>query len=127
MIDSIPVFDRRAVFVIDVQKYLIAGPDAVSDALEVSQAIGDVLESIRQHNNLALLNNFDSSRRTKIFFVQHYDKDPNDPLHKGKSTWELEFNPREDDDAESLVSKDVRKYILPDTILSFLSVDAHQD
>jgi hypothetical protein len=127
MTDSTPVFDRRTVFVIDVQKYLIAGPDAVPDALEVRQAIGDVLESTRQHNNLALLNNLDSSRKTKIVFVQHDDKDPNDPLHKGKPTWELEFNPREDDDAESLVSKDVRKYILPDTILSFLSVDAHQD
>jgi hypothetical protein len=86
MADSIPVFDRRAVFVIDVQKYLIAGPDAVPDALEVRQAIGDVLESIRQHNNLALLNNLDPSRKTKIVFVQHDDKDPNDPLHKGKPT-----------------------------------------
>ncbi|CAG8597116.1 6431_t:CDS:10, partial [Scutellospora calospora] len=59
-------------FVIDVQKYLIEGPDAVPDALE------------------------------------HDDKDPQDPLHKGKPTWELEFNPRKDDDAEMLVSKDVR-------------------
>jgi nicotinamidase-related amidase len=109
MTDSIPVFDRRAVFVIDVQKYLISGPDAVSDAPEVRQAIGDILESIRRHNDLAQLNNLDSFRRTKIVFVQHDDKDLHDPLHKGKSTWQLEFNPRENDDAESLVSKDVRE------------------
>jgi hypothetical protein len=120
------IFERRAVFVIDVQKHLITGPDAVPDALEVRQVISDILKSVRERNGMARLNDT-SSRKTKIVFVQHDDKDPNDPLHKGKSTWELEFNPREDDDAESLVSKDVRMYILPNTMLSFLSVDAHQD
>jgi len=125
MTDSSPIFDRRAVFVIDVQKHLIAGPDAVPDALEVRQAIGDMLESIRHHNDLAQLNNNDSSRRTKIVFVQHDDKDPHDPLYKGKPTWELEFNPRIDDDAEVLVSKDVREFILTsnyDGILSSPSI-----
>jgi hypothetical protein len=106
MTDLSPVFKRRAVFVIDVQKHLIAGPDAVPDALEVRQAISDILESVRQRNDID-----ESSRKTKIVFVQHDDKDPNDPLQKGKPTWELEFNPRKEDDAEVLVSKDVRKSI----------------
>jgi hypothetical protein len=105
MTDSSPIFDRRAVFVIDVQKYLIAGPDAVPDALQVRQAIGGILESIRRHND----NN--ASMKTKIAFVQHDDKDPHDPLHNGKPTWELEFNPRVNDDTEVLVSKDVREYL----------------
>lgn len=102
MTDLNPLFARWAVFVIDVQKHLIEGPDAVPDALEVRKAISDIIGSIRQHND-------SSSRKTKIVFVQHDDKDPQDPLHKGKTTWELEFNPRKDDDAEMVVSKDVRK------------------
>lgn len=110
-------FARRAVFVIDVQRYLIAGPDAVPDAVEVRHAINEKLESIRQHNDST-----EASSKTKIVFVQHDDKDPSDPLHKGKPTWELEFKPRKDDDAEVLVSKDVRKFIdhPNQTVLSFL-------
>jgi hypothetical protein len=116
MTDLNPVFERRALFVIDVQKYLIAGPDAVPGALEVRQAIGDILESVRQRND-----SDESSRKTKIVFVQHDDKDSNDPLHKGKHTWELEFSPREDDNAELLVSKDVREsYLYPKTVPVFL-------
>jgi hypothetical protein len=106
MTDPNPVFERRAVFVIDVQKYLIAGPDAVPDASEVRQAISDILKSTRQRNDSDV-----SSPKTKIVFVQHDDKDPNDPLHKGMPTWELEFSPRKGDSAEVLVSKDVRKSI----------------
>jgi hypothetical protein len=91
--------------VIDVQKYLIEGPDAVPDALDVRQAISDILGAVRQRNDLIK----ESSRKTKIVFVQHDDKDPQDPLHKGKPTWELEFNPRKNNDAEVLVSKNVRE------------------
>ena len=101
-----PVFESQAVFVIDVQQGLIAGPDAVPDALEVRQAVHNIIERIRQHNDTAQLNN-ESSGRIKIVFVQHNDKDPHDPLYKGKSTWELMFSPRKDDDAELLVFKDV--------------------
>jgi nicotinamidase-related amidase len=108
MTDSIPNFGRLAVFVIDVQKYLISGPDAVPDALEIRQAISNTLESVRQHNDLVELEPHESARKTRIIFVQHDDKDPHDPLHKGKPTWELEFSPRKDDDTEVFVSKDVR-------------------
>lgn len=111
MTDAAPLFDRRVLFVIDVQKYLIAGPDAVPDAPNIRQAISDILKSTRQQNDLAQLKSNESSRRTKIVFVQHDDKDPHDPLHKGKPTWELEFVPRKDDDAEVLVSKNVREYL----------------
>lgn len=101
-----PVFQSQALFVIDVQQGLIAGPEAVPDALEVRQAIHDVLESVRHHNDTAQLNN-KSCKRVKIVFVQHNDKDPEDPIYKGKPTWELMFSPRENDDAERLVFKDV--------------------
>ncbi|KAI7475406.1 hypothetical protein KC351_g10097 [Hortaea werneckii] len=101
-----PVFKSRAPFVIDVQQDLIAGPEAVPDAVEVHQAIHDVLEPVRHHNDTAQLNN-KLSKRVKIVFAQHNDKDPEDPMYKGKSTWELTFSPREDDDAERLVFKDV--------------------
>lgn len=113
MADQTSLFECRALFVIDVQKGLIEGPDAVPDALEVRQAISDILKSIREHNDLAQLNN-ESSQRMRIIFVQHNDQDPDDPLHKGKPTWELMFNPREDDDAELLVSKDVGESITKD-------------
>jgi hypothetical protein len=108
MTDSNPHFGRLAVFVIDVQKYLISGPDAVPDASQIRQAISDTLESVRQHNDLVEPKPHGSARKTRIIFVQHDDKDPNDSLYKGKPIWELEFNPRKDDDAEVLVSKDVR-------------------
>ncbi|KAI7189207.1 hypothetical protein KC343_g11601 [Hortaea werneckii] len=101
-----PVFQSRALFVIDVQQGLIAGPESVPDAVEVRQAIHDVLESVRHHNDIAQLNS-KLSKRVKIVFVQHNDRDPEDPMYKGKSTWELIFSPREDDDAECLVFKDV--------------------
>jgi hypothetical protein len=125
MTDPQGIFDCRAVFVIDVQKYLIEGPDAVPDALEVRQAIGGILRSLRQHNDLT-----GSSRnsKTKIIFVQHDDKDPHDPLYRGKPTWELEFSPRKYDDAEILVSKDVREFILSENGGAiFFSVEAHQN
>jgi len=104
MTDSGASFERRAVFVIDVQRYLITGPDAVPDAMEVRQAVSDILKSTRQRND-----DHESRQKTKIVFVQHDDKDPEDPLYRGKPTWELEFNPRKNDVAEVLVSKDVRK------------------
>lgn len=108
MTDPTPIFKSQAFFVIDVQQGLIAGPEAVPDALEIRQAISDILESIRQHNdNVAQLKNKSSRKKIRIVFVQHNDKDPNDPLHKGKPTWELTFSPRKDDEAELLVSKDV--------------------
>jgi len=107
MTDSNPRFGRLAFFVIDVQKHLVSGPDAVPDALEIRQAINDTLESVRQHNDRVELEPHESARKTRIIFVQHDDKDPDDPLYKGKPTWELEFDPRKDDNAEALVSKDV--------------------
>ncbi|KAI6845650.1 putative ATP binding protein [Hortaea werneckii] len=48
-----------------------------------------------------------SSRKIRIVFVQHNDKDPDDPIYEGKPTWELMFSPRKDDGAELLVFKDV--------------------
>ncbi|KAI7345691.1 hypothetical protein KC320_g8238 [Hortaea werneckii] len=101
-----PVFQSQALFVIDVQQGLITGPEAVPDAIQVRQAIHDVLESVRHHNDTVQRNN-KSSKRIRIFFAQHNDKDPDDPMYKGKPTWELMFSPRKDDDAEILVFKDV--------------------
>lgn len=107
-----PVFQSQALFVIDVQQGLITGPEAVPDAIQVRQAIHDVLESVRHHNDTVQRNN-KSSKRIRIFFVQHNDKDPDDPMYKGKPTWELMFSPRKDDDAEILVFKDVGTSCFP--------------
>ncbi|KAI6802937.1 hypothetical protein KC332_g9566 [Hortaea werneckii] len=115
-----PVFKSRAPFVIDVQQGLIAGPEAVPDAVEVHQAIHDVLESVRHHNDTAQLNN-KLSKRVKIVFAKHNDKDPEDPMYKGKSTWELTFSPREDDDAERLVFKDVGTSFFPSPKVKLVS------
>ncbi|GAB1733775.1 hypothetical protein NU195Hw_Modified_536t1 [Hortaea werneckii] len=79
------IFQSQALFVIDVQQGLIAGPKAVPDAVEVRQAIHNVLESVRHHNDTAQLKN-ESSKRVRIVFVQHNDKDPEDPMYKGRPT-----------------------------------------
>jgi len=104
------VFQSRALFVIDVQQGLIAGPAAVPDAVEVRQAIHDLLESVRHHNDTSQLKDR-SSRKIRIVFVQHNDKDPDDPIYEGKPTWELMFSPRKDDGAELLVFKDVGTFV----------------
>ncbi|THY72586.1 hypothetical protein D6C94_06597 [Aureobasidium pullulans] len=98
---------RTALFVVDVQEGIANATDGVPDAEQIKQAISSVINLARQHND-TLTGDEKSSEKLKIIFVQHDDKDPKDPLHRGKPTWNLVFQPRPGFDTEMLVSKNVR-------------------
>ena len=103
---------RTALFVVDVQEGIANATDGVPDAEQIKQAISSVINLARQHND-TLTGDEKDSEKLKIIFVQHDDKDPKAPLHRGKPTWNLVFQPRPGLDTEMLVSKNVRKYIQP--------------
>ncbi|TIA11557.1 hypothetical protein D6C80_07418 [Aureobasidium pullulans] len=98
---------RTALFVIDVQEGIANANDGVPDAERIKQAISSVIDLARQHND-TLTGDEKGSEKLKIIFFQHDDKDPKDPLHRGKPTWNLVFQPRPGFDTEMLVSKNVR-------------------
>ena len=88
------------------------------DAADICHAIGSVLELVRSHNDSMAEDNV-PDQRIKIIFVQHSDSDPDDPLYKGKATWRLVFEPRDGDEAEVLVHKDVGTSAKRDSISSW--------
>ncbi|KAH0383180.1 hypothetical protein KCU92_g5534, partial [Aureobasidium melanogenum] len=98
--------DRTALVVVDVQDGIANATDGVPDAEQIKQAIGSVLDLARQYNQDCTLDQ-DEKRRLEILFVQHDDKGPDDPLHRGKATWNLVFPPQQDVATERLVSKNI--------------------
>ncbi|KAK5999703.1 hypothetical protein QM012_005109 [Aureobasidium pullulans] len=98
--------DRTALVVVDVQDGIANATDGVPDAEQIKGAIGHILNLARQHNQ----NNtdgLDTGQDIEILFIQHDDKDPNDPLHRGKPTWNLVYPPHDGNKTESLISKSV--------------------
>lgn len=98
--------DKTALVVVDVQDGIANATDGVPDAEHIKQAIGSVLDLARQYNQDCTLDQ-DEKRRLEILFVQHDDKDPDDPLHRGKATWNLVFPPQQNVATERLVSKNI--------------------
>lgn len=98
--------DRTALIVVDVQDGIANATDGVPDAEQIKQAIGHIPNLARQHNQ-DIKHDQDKHRKIDILFVQHDDKDPDDPLHRGKPTWNLVFRPQKGVATERLVSKDV--------------------
>lgn len=98
---------RTALVVVDVQEGIANQKDGVPDADKINKAIGSILRQARQHNDV----NSQRAEQIEILFIQHDDKDPEDPLHRGKSTWNLVFPPRQGTENERLVSKDVGRYL----------------
>ncbi|THY22339.1 hypothetical protein D6D00_06943 [Aureobasidium pullulans] len=95
-------------FVVNVQEGIANATDGVPDAEQIKQAISSVINLARQHND-TLTGDEKSSEKLKIIFIQHDGKDPEDPLHRGKPTWNLVFQPRPGFDTEMLVFKNVRR------------------
>jgi nicotinamidase-related amidase len=100
---------RLALIVVDVQDGIANFIDGVPDADKIVPAIDSILRLTRLHNEIEICNS-ESKDKVEIIVVQHDDNDPEDPLHQGKSTWELVFQPREHAKNERLVSKDVGGY-----------------
>lgn len=94
---------RTALVVVDVQEGIANLNNGVPDADKITQAIGSILRLARQHNE----DNIESGEKIEILFIQHDDKDPEDPLYRGKPTWKLVFPPRQGVETERLVSKNV--------------------
>ena len=101
---------RTALIVVDVQEGIATLPDGVPDADKIVLAIGSIIQLARQRNEEVQMRNEASERSVKLLFVQHDDKDPEDPLHRGKPTWDLVFPPRQGLKTESLISKNVGRY-----------------
>ncbi|KAI5201219.1 hypothetical protein E4T42_08721 [Aureobasidium subglaciale] len=103
------MFSEEALVVVDVQDGIANLVDGVPDAEQINNAIGSVLHRARQHNDQA--DQTGLAKPIKILFIQHDDKDPSDPLWRGKTTWELVFPPRKGITTEMLVSKNVAEGI----------------
>jgi nicotinamidase-related amidase len=103
------MISRTALIVVDVQDGIANLTDGVPDADEVTQAISSILRDARLHNGIQITH-YESKRMVEIVFVQHDDKNPEEPLYRGKATWNLVFPPQQSAEHERLVSKDVGKY-----------------
>jgi len=97
---------KIALFVVDVQEGIANLTSGVPDADNINQAISAVLRLARQHNDI----NQEREKAIEILFIQHDDKDPEDPLYRGKPTWNLVFPPRQGVETERLISKNVGTY-----------------
>jgi nicotinamidase-related amidase len=99
---------RIALFVIDIQVELAQDPkteipharrirEAGELILSKARSIIDTARANRQHPNL------------EIVIVQHEEKAEDGTLVRGSQPWKVIFPPREGDDVERLVSKNIRE------------------
>lgn len=100
---------QTALVVVDVQDGIVNSTHGVPDAGEITHAIGSIVRLARLHNETQS-GSQGSKDSVEILFIQHDDKDPEDPLYRGKATWELLFPPLQAVETERLVSKDVGMY-----------------
>jgi nicotinamidase-related amidase len=102
---------RRALFVIDIQKELIADPDTrIPNPKRVINAAEEILKVSR-----SILDSYESSNSPSpwlIVFVQHEEFPPEGTMLRGSEPWELFFSPRANRQDEILVSKSTGLYIL---------------
>lgn len=98
---------RTALFVIDIQHALALDPKAaIPHASRVIHSSTAILNKARSH--------IDSTRARgkspdlEIFIVQHEETPDSGSLQRGSQAWELVFPPRDWDENERLVGKDVR-------------------
>lgn len=93
---------KTALFIIDVQVDLADKADSeVPDAEAIREALNSLIKGVRDYNQSV------PSQKVQLIFVQHNDRDPKDPLAKGKFTWELVFKPKVEE-GDWYISKDVR-------------------
>jgi nicotinamidase-related amidase len=99
---------RTALFVIDIQVEL--AQDATTEIPHAEQIRGagtrilqkarQAIDSASEHGKVPDLG---------IVFVQHEEVAEKGPLVKGSKPWELVFKPRDNNEWEKLVSKNVRE------------------
>lgn len=99
---------RTALFVIDIQAELAEDPATeIPHAKRIREAGHAILTQAREIIAKASANGQQSD--LKIVFVQHEEKPEDGALVRGSRAWELVFRPREGDQAEVLISKNVGK------------------
>ena len=99
---------RTALFVIDIQGELAQDPKTeIPHAKRIREAGDVILTKAREAIDKARANGQHSD--LEIVIVQHEEKPEEGTMIRGSKSWELVFAPREGDDTEILVSKDVRE------------------
>ncbi|KIM96859.1 hypothetical protein OIDMADRAFT_58410 [Oidiodendron maius Zn] len=97
---------RTALFVIDIQGELAQDPKTeIPHAKRIREAGDAILTKAREAIDKARANGQHSD--LEIVIVQHEEKPEEGTMIRGSKSWELVFAPREGDDTEILVSKDV--------------------
>jgi hypothetical protein len=85
---------QTALVVVDVQDGIANSTYGVPDAGEITHAISSIVPLARLHNETQS-GSQGSKNSVEILLIQHDDKDPEDPLYRGKATWKLLFPPRQ--------------------------------
>lgn len=101
---------RTALFVIDIQHDLVSSPNAVPHASRIFTAGTSILDRARSHIDTLRTRGEESD--LSIVVVQHEELPAKGTLQRGTEAWQVVFPPRLEDDCETLVSKDVRKFML---------------
>jgi nicotinamidase-related amidase len=117
---------RTALFVIDIQGELAQDPSTEIPHAKRIREVGDaILAKARGAIDGARTNG--QHPNLEIVIVQHEEKPEEGTMIRGSKPWELVFAPREGDNAEIVVAKDVRE--LPElfaTVFKFLSLTYYQ-
>lgn len=100
---------RTALFVIDIQHALAGDPaTAIPHAQRIRSAGTALLARGRSSIDSARVSG--KKPDLEVVVVQHEETPEKGNLQKGSKAWEVVFPPREGDDHECLVTKDVREY-----------------
>ncbi|KAH8731114.1 Isochorismatase-like protein [Phaeosphaeriaceae sp. PMI808] len=98
---------RTALFVIDIQSDLAQN---LKTEIPSTERIREAGQAILTNARAALERARGNGQKPDLYivFVQHEEDPEAGTLVRGSKPWELVFNPREDDNAEWLISKNVR-------------------
>lgn len=98
---------RTALFVIDIQHALALDPKtAIPHASRVIDSSTTILNKARSHIDSARASG--KSPDLEIVIVQHEETPDRGNLQRGSQAWELVFPPRDGDEDERLMGKNVR-------------------
>jgi nicotinamidase-related amidase len=105
---SIIPMPRTALFVIDIQGELAQDKHTeIPHARRIREAGDVILAKAREAIDRARANG--QRPELEIVIVQHEEKPEDGTMIRGSKPWELVFTPRQSDDMERIVSKNVRK------------------
>lgn len=102
------IMPQTALFCIDIQHHLALDPTTlIPHAPRVLAASTAILAHARTRIDAARASG--ETPDLEIIVVQHDETPEKGPLQKGSEAWEVVFPPREGDECERLVGKDVRE------------------